>query len=81
MNDVDIKIKFGLRLKQLRKERGISQEELMAATGIHRTYLSEVERGIRNISIVNVEKIAKALDIDTMEMFDFPDDENSEIVF
>ena len=67
----DIKIKFGLRLRQLRKEKGISQEELMAATGIHRTYLSEVERGIRNISIVNVEKISLALNIDVMEMFNF----------
>ena len=71
MEDFDIKIKFGLRLRELRKARNISQEELMVATGIHRTYLSEVERGIRNISIVNVEKIARALDVDAMEMFDF----------
>ena len=71
MIEGDIKIKFGLRLRQLRKEKGISQEELMAATGIHRTYLSEVERGIRNISIVNVEKISLALNIDVMEMFNF----------
>lgn len=71
MEECDIKIKFGLRLRELRKARNISQEELMAATGIHRTYLSEVERGIRNISIVNVEKIARALNVDAMEMFDF----------
>ncbi|MBQ3368239.1 helix-turn-helix transcriptional regulator [bacterium] len=71
MEECDIKIKFGLRLRELRKARNISQEELMAATGIHRTYLSEVERGIRNISIVNVEKLARALDVDAMEMFDF----------
>ena len=71
MEEFDIKIKFGLRLRQLRKEKGISQEELMVATGIHRTYLSEVERGIRNISIINVEKISLALGIDVMEMFDF----------
>ena len=71
MEECDIKIKFGLRLRELRKARNISQEELMVATGIHRTYLSEVERGIRNISIVNVEKIARALDVDAMEMFDF----------
>ena len=71
MIEGDIKIKFGLRLRQLRKEKGISQEELMAATGIHRTYLSEVERGIRNISIVNIEKISLALNIDVMEMFNF----------
>ena len=71
MEECDIKIKFGLRLRELRKARNISQEELMAATGIHRTYLSEVERGIRNISIVNVEKLARALHVDAMEMFDF----------
>lgn len=71
MEECDIKIKFGLRLRELRKARNISQEELMVATGIHRTYLSEVERGIRNISIVNVEKIARALDVDAMEMFNF----------
>ena len=71
MEDFDIKIKFGLRLRELRKARNISQEELMVATGIHRTYLSEVERGIRNISIVNIEKIARALDVDEMEMFNF----------
>ena len=71
MEECDIKIKFGLRLRELRKARNISQEELMAATGIPRTYLSEVERGIRNISIVNVEKIARALDVDAMEMFNF----------
>ncbi|MBP5435289.1 helix-turn-helix transcriptional regulator [bacterium] len=71
MEECDIKIKFGLRLRELRKARNISQEELMASTGIHRTYLSEVERGIRNISIVNVEKLARALHVDAMEMFDF----------
>ena len=71
MEECDIKIKFGLRLRELRKARNISQEELMASTGIHRTYLSEVERGIRNISIVNVEKISLALNIDVMEMFNF----------
>lgn len=71
MEECDIKVKFGLRLKELRKARKISQEELMAVTGIHRTYLSEVERGIRNISIVNVEKLARALDVDAMEMFNF----------
>jgi len=54
MKEFDIKVIFGLRLRQLRKEKGLSQEQLMMSTGIHRTYLSEVERGIRNISIVNI---------------------------
>ncbi len=43
----------------------------MMGTGIHRTYLSEVERGIRNISIVNVYKISQMLQIDIMDLFDF----------
>jgi len=71
MKDFDIKIMFGLRLRQLRAERGLSQEGLMMKTGIHRTYLSEVERGIRNISIVNIYKISSTFEIDIMEMFDF----------
>jgi transcriptional regulator with XRE-family HTH domain len=71
MKEFDIKVMFGLRLRQLRKEKGLSQEQLMMSTGIHRTYLSEVERGIRNISIVNIYKISSMLDIDIMEMFNF----------
>lgn len=71
MKEYDIKIMFGLRLRQIRKEKGLSQEKIMMGTGIHRTYLSEVERGIRNISIVNVYKISQMLQIDIMDMFDF----------
>lgn len=43
----------------------------MMSTGIHRTYISEVERGIRNISLLNIEKLANALQIDIREFFDF----------
>ena len=43
----------------------------MMNTGIHRTYISEVERGIRNISLLNIEKLANALQIDIREFFDF----------
>ncbi|HOW51478.1 MAG TPA: helix-turn-helix transcriptional regulator [bacterium] len=67
----DIKTRFGARLRQLRKEKELSQEQLMMATGIHRTYISEVERGIRNISLLNIEKIAKALEVDIRDLFDF----------
>lgn len=48
-------------MRRLRKEKGWSQEELAHRAGIHRTYLSGVERSERNISIDNIEKIAKAL--------------------
>ncbi len=71
MKDFDIKIMFGLRLRQIRKAKGISQEKLMLSTGIHRTYISEVERGIRNISIVNIYKISQDLEIDIRDLFDF----------
>lgn len=73
MKDFDIKIMFGLRLRQIRKAKGISQEKLMLSTGIHRTYISEVERGIRNISIVNIYKISQDLEIDIRDLFDFSD--------
>lgn len=71
MKDFDIKVMFGLRLRQIRKAKSISQEKLMMSTGIHGTYNSEVERGIRNISIANVYKISQNLEIDIRELFDF----------
>ena len=60
---MNIQTKLGIRIKQLRKEKGISQEELAFKAGLHRTYLSDIERGTRNVSIRNIEKIAKALGV------------------
>lgn len=60
---VDIKKRFGDRLRQIRKQKKISQEELAFRAKLHRTYISDVERGSRNISIENIEKIAKSLRI------------------
>ncbi len=60
---MNIQTKLGIRIKQLRKEKGISQEELAFKAGLHRTYMSDVERGTRNVSIRNIEKIAKALSV------------------
>jgi transcriptional regulator with XRE-family HTH domain len=54
----------------LRKEVGISQEELAARSGLHRTYVSSVERGERNISLANIHALADALDIDIRRLFD-----------
>lgn len=65
---MNIKQKLGLRIKELRKERGISQEELAFKAGIDRTYMTSVENGKRNISIVNIEKIVLALD-ESIESF------------
>jgi transcriptional regulator with XRE-family HTH domain len=58
---LDIRIRFGRAIRRVREELGINQEEAAERCGLHRTYYSGVERGIRNISLVNIEKIAKGL--------------------
>lgn len=68
---MDIKIRVGQRVKQLRNELGISQEELADKAGLDRTYITSVEGGKRNISIVNVEKLAKCLNVSLAEFFTF----------
>jgi transcriptional regulator with XRE-family HTH domain len=67
---MDIKQKIGKRIKELRALKGFSQEELAARADIDRTYVNSVENGKRNISIVNIEKIAKALKTDLAVFFD-----------
>jgi len=66
----DIRKLYGEKLKAFRKKKGLSQEDLGFKASLHRTYISEVERGRRNISIVNIAKIAKALDLSIKEFFD-----------
>ena len=61
----------GNRIKEYRNNMGISQESLAHEAGLDRTYITSVERGKRNISIVNLEKITKALNIKLSEFFDF----------
>lgn len=65
----DIRRLFGVRIKDFRKKKGLSQEALGFKSSLHRTYISEVERGLRNISIVNIAKIAKALNQKIKELF------------
>ena len=52
---------FGLTVRRLRENKGLSQEKLAELAGIHRTYIGDVERGTRNIAVVNMTRIAKAL--------------------
>lgn len=59
---------FAKRLRQARQEKGYSQEELADRSGLHRTYVGSVERSERNISIDNMERLAIALGIDTIEL-------------
>ena len=62
---------FGKRIRQLRTERNLSQEELSFQTGFHRTYIGMVERGERNISLSNIAVFAKTFEISVSELFDF----------
>jgi len=66
---MDIIVSFGLRVRELRKAKGISQEGLAFDADIDRTYLNSVENGKRNVSIKNVEKILLALDVSLSEFF------------
>lgn len=64
----DIKKQLGKRIKELRLKAGFSQEELAAKAGLHRTYMSDIERGERNVSVENIEKIAKALSVKSSDL-------------
>lgn len=67
----NICIKFGANVKKFRQSKGYSQEKLAEISGLHRTYISSVERGARSISLYNIEKIAKSLSIEIYELFKF----------
>jgi transcriptional regulator with XRE-family HTH domain len=60
--------KFGLAIKKLRNEAGLSQEKLAEATGFHRTYIGFVERGERNLSLKNIEIFAKTFHLSISEL-------------
>lgn len=64
----DIKVKFGLRVKELRLSKGYSQEKLAEISDLDRTYIPGIEAGKRNVSLVVVEKLAKAFTISMSEL-------------
>lgn len=61
---------FGRRLREIRHQRNLSQEELAELAGIDRTYVGGVERGERNLSVLNVKRLADALGINVKDLFD-----------
>jgi len=61
-------IKFGNKVKEYRKTQNMSQEDLADAAGLHRTYIGMVERAEKNITLINIEKLAKALKISITEL-------------
>lgn len=69
---MDVRRRLGLNLKKLREEQGYSQEGFADHCGLHRTYISGIERGVRNPTVVIVDKIAKALKVPPGNLLDEP---------
>ena len=67
---MDICKKFGDRVRKLRVAQGLSQEVLAQKAGLHRTYIGGVERGERNVSLINIEKIASALNLSIVDIIE-----------
>ena len=66
---MDVRRRIGDNLRRLRKERGVSQEDFATDSGFDRGYISGVERGVRNPSVLVLERIANALEVDVAELF------------
>ena len=66
---LDIRIRFGRAIRRIREEQKINQEEAAERCGLHRTYYSGIERGVRNVSLVNIERVAKGLKTSLPELF------------
>jgi len=66
---IDIRIRFGRAIRRIREEQGINQEEAADRCGLHRTYYSGIERGVRNLSLVNIERVAKGLKTSLPDLF------------
>lgn len=69
ISDSEILIKFGERVRDLRKQKDISQEELAHKADLHRTYIGMIERAEKNLTLLNIERIAKALEVNISELF------------
>ena len=65
----DVRVRFGRAVRQRRYKLGVSQEEFADLCGLDRTYIGGIERGERNVALVNIEKIARALRISLSELF------------
>lgn len=72
----DIRKKLGIRVRELRKSMGWSQEELGEKAGLHPTYIGGIERGERNVSLDNVAKLSSAFKMSVAELFEFSEKED-----
>jgi transcriptional regulator with XRE-family HTH domain len=73
---MDVKEKIGQRIKKLRDISAMSQKDLAYAADLDRSYIASVENGSRNISIVNIEKIATALNVTLKTFFEYDEFDN-----
>jgi len=69
MKNKKVLIEFGEKVRTLRKAKGLSQEELSFKAELHRTYIGMIERAEKNITLLNIEKIATALETDIKDLF------------
>jgi len=65
----EVLVKFGKKVRAERDKLGFSQEELASRAGVHRTYIGMIERAEKNITLENIEKVAKALDLKLSDFF------------
>jgi transcriptional regulator with XRE-family HTH domain len=68
-SEQQILVEFGHRVRDLRKEMNLSQEDLAHNAGLHRTYIGMIERAEKNITLINIEKIAAALNVELAQLF------------
>lgn len=73
----DPRVLFGLRLAEVRRARGLSQERLALESGIARSYLGGVERGQRNIALLNIYRLADALEVPPASLLEPPSDKQA----
>lgn len=81
MSELDFRVQkdFGAKVRKRREKLGISQEKFAEIVGLHRTYIGMVERGEKNISLINITKIAQGLEVTVSELFNtMVGDENEE---
>ena len=67
---LDIRIRFGRAIRRIREEQKINQEEAAERCGLHRTYYSGIEQGVRNVPLVNIERVAKGLKTNLPKLFE-----------
>lgn len=73
MSSIDLNARFAVNVRRMRRQQGISQEELADRCGLHRTYVGSVERGERNVTLSTVTRFAAALGVDAPELLRDPE--------